>query len=49
MAQNIVLKIMQFVYFIVVDDGAILDVIFEQFMHHPPSGFEKIMLEQSLL
>ncbi|KAB0797524.1 hypothetical protein PPYR_08517 [Photinus pyralis] len=32
-----------------VDDGAILDVIFENFNHTPPSGFEKIMLEQSLL
>ncbi|KAF5295410.1 hypothetical protein FQA39_LY13071 [Lamprigera yunnana] len=32
-----------------VDDGAILDIIFENFNNTPPSGFEKIMLEQSLL
>ncbi|XP_049887161.1 SPRY domain-containing protein 7 [Pectinophora gossypiella] len=32
-----------------VDDGAILDVILENFLYPPPSGFEKIMVEQSLL
>jgi len=32
-----------------VDDGAILDLILENFIHIPPMGFEKIMLEQSLL
>lgn len=32
-----------------VDDGAILDLILENFIHTPPMGFEKIMLEQSLL
>ncbi|XP_077280455.1 SPRY domain-containing protein 7 isoform X1 [Temnothorax americanus] len=32
-----------------VDDGAILDLIPENFVHTPPAGFEKIMLEQSLL
>lgn len=32
-----------------VDDGAILDIVLENFNHSPPSGFEKIMLEQSLL
>ncbi|XP_065164622.1 SPRY domain-containing protein 7 [Atheta coriaria] len=32
-----------------VDDGAILDVILESFNFPPPSGFDKIMLEQSLL
>uniref|UniRef100_A0A6P7FUL4 SPRY domain-containing protein 7 n=1 Tax=Diabrotica virgifera virgifera TaxID=50390 RepID=A0A6P7FUL4_DIAVI len=32
-----------------VDDGAILDIILDNFNHPPPSGFEKIMLEQSLL
>ncbi|CAH1104674.1 unnamed protein product [Psylliodes chrysocephalus] len=32
-----------------VDDGAILDIILDNFSHLPPSGFEKIMLEQSLL
>ncbi|XP_003699588.1 SPRY domain-containing protein 7 [Megachile rotundata] len=32
-----------------VDDGAILDLILDNFAHPPPTGFEKIMLEQSLL
>ncbi|XP_044267684.1 SPRY domain-containing protein 7 [Tribolium madens] len=32
-----------------VDDGAILDIILDNFNYSPPSGFEKIMLEQSLL
>ncbi|KAK4880798.1 hypothetical protein RN001_008944 [Aquatica leii] len=32
-----------------VDDGAILDIVFDNFNHTPPPGFEKIMLEQSLL
>ncbi|CAH0557054.1 unnamed protein product [Brassicogethes aeneus] len=32
-----------------VDDGAILDIILDNFHHSPPAGFEKIMLEQSLL
>lgn len=32
-----------------VDDGAILDLILDNFAHPPPIGFEKIMLEQSLL
>ncbi|XP_060813670.1 SPRY domain-containing protein 7 [Bombus pascuorum] len=32
-----------------VDDGAILDLILDNFIHPPPTGFEKIMLEQSLL
>ncbi|XP_019879448.1 SPRY domain-containing protein 7 [Aethina tumida] len=32
-----------------VDDGAILDIILENFNHTPPAGFDKIMLEQSLL
>ncbi|XP_077293835.1 SPRY domain-containing protein 7 [Arctopsyche grandis] len=32
-----------------VDDGAILDLILENFHYPPPSGFERIMLEQSLL
>ncbi|CAG9854940.1 unnamed protein product [Phyllotreta striolata] len=32
-----------------VDDGAILDIILDNFNHLQPSGFEKIMLEQSLL
>ncbi|XP_018056363.1 PREDICTED: SPRY domain-containing protein 7 [Atta colombica] len=32
-----------------VDDGAILDLFLENFNYTPPMGFEKIMLEQSLL
>lgn len=32
-----------------VDDGAILDLILDDFLHSPPIGFDKIMLEQSLL
>ncbi|CAH4030852.1 SPRY domain-containing protein 7 [Pieris brassicae] len=32
-----------------VDDGAILDVILDNFRYPPPNGFEKIMVEQSLL
>ncbi|KAJ0181319.1 hypothetical protein K1T71_003404 [Dendrolimus kikuchii] len=32
-----------------VDDGAILDIILDNFLFPPPSGFEKIMIEQSLL
>lgn len=35
--------------FVIVDDGAILDIVLENFSHSPPSGFEKIMVEQSLL
>ncbi|XP_072034810.1 SPRY domain-containing protein 7-like [Amphiura filiformis] len=32
-----------------VDEGAIIDVQFNEFYHEPPSGFDKIMFEQSLL
>ncbi|XP_073946534.1 SPRY domain-containing protein 7 [Choristoneura fumiferana] len=32
-----------------VDDGAILDIILENFLYPPPTGYEKIMVEQSLL
>ena len=32
-----------------VDDGAILDIILDNFSYGPPPGFEKIMIEQSLL
>lgn len=35
--------------FVTVDDGAVLDVVFDNFVHDPPPGFDKIMLEQSLL
>jgi hypothetical protein len=35
--------------FITVDDGAVLDIVFENFVRDPPPGFDKIMLEQSLL
>ncbi|XP_045471342.1 SPRY domain-containing protein 7 isoform X1 [Harmonia axyridis] len=34
---------------IYVDDGAIVDIILDNFIHSSPPGFEKIMLEQSLL
>lgn len=37
------------IFYFAVDDGAILDVIFENFLYPPPQGFEKIMVEQSLL
>ncbi|XP_057670864.1 SPRY domain-containing protein 7 [Diorhabda carinulata] len=32
-----------------VDDGAILDIVLDNFTYAPPSGFDKIMIEQSLL
>ncbi|CAH0722794.1 unnamed protein product, partial [Brenthis ino] len=32
-----------------VDDGAILDIILDNFRYPPPSGYERIMVEQSLL
>nr|CAH7763044.1 unnamed protein product [Callosobruchus chinensis] len=32
-----------------VNDGAILDIVLDNFNFSPPPGFEKIMLEQSLL
>jgi len=32
-----------------VDEGAILDCIFEDFNHQSPSGFERIMIEKALL
>ncbi|GAB0094817.1 SPRY domain-containing protein 7 [Sergentomyia squamirostris] len=32
-----------------VDDGAVLDILLDNFSHSPPAGFDKIMLEQSLL
>jgi len=32
-----------------VDEGAILDAVFENFHHVPPSGFERIMIEKALL
>ncbi|KAG1708538.1 SPRY domain-containing protein 7 [Nymphon striatum] len=35
--------------FLFVDDGAILDAHFSEFMQPPPSGFDGIMIEQSLL
>ncbi|EDV91258.1 SPRY domain-containing protein 7 [Drosophila grimshawi] len=34
---------------IYVGNGAILDIILDNFKHGPPSGFERILLEQSLL
>ncbi|KAH8343768.1 hypothetical protein KR059_007634 [Drosophila kikkawai] len=35
--------------FISVGNGAILDIILDNFSHGPPPGFERILLEQSLL
>jgi len=32
-----------------VDEGAILDTVFENFHHPPPGGFERIMIEKALL
>lgn len=32
-----------------VDEGAILDIVLDNFNYHPPPGFDRIMLEQSLL
>lgn len=32
-----------------VDDGAILDVVLDNFSYQPPPGFDRIMIEQSLL
>lgn len=34
---------------VLVDDGAVLDIVFEEFTREVPSGYDKIMLEQSLL
>jgi len=35
--------------FISVDDGAILDIVLEKFSYPPSNGYDKIMLEQSIL
>lgn len=35
--------------FVLVDDGAIIDVQFSHFYHEPPDGYEQIMIEKSLL
>lgn len=32
-----------------VDDGAILDIVLDKFSFSPPPGFERILIEQSLL
>lgn len=32
-----------------VDDGAILDIVLDNFSYSPPPGFERILIEQSLL
>nr|CAG4652212.1 EOG090X0EPP [Triops cancriformis] len=32
-----------------VDDGAILDIIFEDFTHAPPAGYDNIMIEHILI
>lgn len=36
-------------YFFLVDDGAILDAAFTTFTHQPPIGFDRILIEKSLL
>ena len=36
-------------FFYSVDEGAILDCIFEEFQHPSPAGFERIMIEKALL
>lgn len=41
-------KVIYFEFFLV-DDGAILDLIVDNFFHPPPPGFDRILLEQSLL
>lgn len=43
-----VLLILSFFLYIV-DDGAILDIILDNFNFSPPPGFDRIMIEQSLL
>ena len=42
-------KIQVFFFCITVDDGAILDAVFENFTHTPPHGYDGIMVEKSLL
>jgi hypothetical protein len=32
-----------------VDEGAILDAVFEKFHYPPPPGFERIMIEKTVL
>ena len=32
-----------------VDDGAILDVEFSSFTHQPPSGYDRILIEKTIL
>ena len=48
-SQNISLMSIYILLFFLVDDGAVLDVMFEKFYHAAPSGFDPIMIEQSLL
>lgn len=38
-----------FIFFLLVDDGAILDIILERFSYPPSNGYDKLMLEQSIL
>lgn len=38
-----------FFFFFLVDDGAILDIILERFSYPPSNGYDKLMLEQSIL
>lgn len=36
-------------FYISVDDGAIIDAVFDSFRNPPPSGFDRIMVEKALL
>ncbi len=38
-----------FYFYFLVDEGAILDVQFNAFYHQPPIGFDRILLEKSIL
>ena len=38
-----------YTFLLVVDDGAILDVQFVDFSFPPPDGFDRIMLERTIL
>ena len=36
-------------HFFAVDEGAIIDAVFDSFRNSPPSGFDRIMVEKALL
>ena len=39
----------KWIFFYLVDEGAILDAVFERFNYPPPGGFERIMIEKTVL